>query len=75
MRDSQNRNGNGSLAGRAGEPGERQQVGPVDRSHLLRRSRDFPFALEVTSPGWRLRRSRRVSGSFRGIRSLSRNNH
>ena len=74
MRESQNRNGNGPRPGQTGEPGERQQVGPVDRSHLLRRSRDFPFALEATPPGWRLRRSRRVSGSFRGIRSLSRNN-
>ncbi|MFO7893745.1 MAG: hypothetical protein R6U63_08425 [Longimicrobiales bacterium] len=45
---------------------------PVDRSHLLRRQTPFPFVLPREAGVVRIRRQRRVFGSFSGIRSLSR---
>jgi hypothetical protein len=46
----------------------------LDRSYLLRRERRYPFPGLLPEPdSIRFRRSRRVSGSFRGIAPLSRN--
>jgi hypothetical protein len=45
---------------------------PLDRSHLLRRSRRFPFPVAGQNGLVRIRRERRVFGSFMGIPSLSR---
>lgn len=45
---------------------------PVDRSQLLRRSSRYPFPVPQRNGLVRLRRARRVFGSFRGIPSLSR---
>lgn len=45
---------------------------PVDRSHLLRRSTEFPFAMPDRNGLVRIRRERRVCESFSGIRELSR---
>lgn len=53
--------------GRGGVP-----VHPVDRSHLLRRSSEFPFPMPMNNGIVRIRRERRVFGSFSGIRALAR---
>ena len=47
-------------------------VEPVDRSHLLRKSTEFPFPLPYSNGVLRIRRERRVFESFTGIKSLSR---
>lgn len=45
----------------------------LDRSYLLRRGCRFPFPRLLEEPeGFRLRRGRRVSASFSGIRPLAR---
>lgn len=62
--------GAGVRAGSNGRPGE--PLRPVDRSHLLRRRAPFPFVLPGEAGVVRIRRERRVSGSFSGIRSLAR---
>ena len=50
-----------------------EPVDPVDRSDLLRRAHRFPFVLgDEGLDGIRLRRSRRVFGSFSGIARLAR---
>jgi hypothetical protein len=51
-----------------------ESVDPVDRSELLRRpSQRFPFLVgEDALDGIRLRRERRVFGSFSGIPRLAR---
>lgn len=56
-----------------GAPVPREPVDPLDRSDLLRRSSCYPFVLgEDDQDGIRLRRERRVFGSFSGIRRLAR---
>ena len=47
---------------------------PVDRSHLLRRSTEFPFPMPDRNGLVRIRRERRVCESFSGIRGLARRN-
>ena len=65
-----------SRNGRAGTNGvgaRSEPVDPVDRSELLRRAHRFPFDLgDDGLDGIRLRRSRRVFGSFSGIARLAR---
>lgn len=55
------------VMGRAGIP-----LDPVDRSHLLKRSSEFPFPLPHSNGLVRIRRERRVCESFSGIRALAR---
>lgn len=61
---------------RGGTNGARPRPEPldlVDRSALLRRNQRFPFVLEDgVLEGIRLRRERRVFGSFSGIPRLAR---
>ena len=47
---------------------------PVDRSHMLRRSSEFPFPMPQRNGLVRIRRERRVCESFSGIRGLARRN-
>lgn len=53
--------------GRGGIP-----MDPVNRGHLLRRSKEFPFPLPMSNGLVRIRRERRVCESFSGIRALAR---
>ena len=62
--------GVGARAGSNGRSGIPHR--PVDRSHLLRRPTRFPFPLSDGNGVVRIRRERRVFGSFSGIPSLSR---
>lgn len=54
-------------SGRGGIP-----VQPLDRSHLLRRPKEFPFQLPYENGVVRIRRERRVFESFSAIRALAR---
>ena len=70
MQESQSTGGTGVSAG----DGSRSEIPlrPVDRSHLLRRCTSFPFPVPLQNGLVRIRRERRVFGSFRGIPSLAR---
>lgn len=70
MQEPQPIPGTGASAGADGDP--EIPVRPVDRSHLLRRPKPFPFPVPLQNGTVRIRRERRVFGSFRGIRPLAR---
>lgn len=78
MRDSQvDRHGvAGGIGNASGNGRTFGPTAPLDRGHLLRRGNRFPFPrILVHSETVRLRRERRVSGSFSGVAPLSRSNH
>lgn len=73
MHESEPTDGSGVSSGGRNAP-DGTPVYPTDRSHLLRRSRPFPFQVPQENGRVRIRRERRVFASFRGIPSLARGN-